>query len=298
MCAVLPTLHHATVRSGPGTPRSAALPSPGRTGRGEGDCPRCGRTGFIRTDTGWCGPCSRPARGGAAPGLRVCGEAPPAFRAGNVFPVLPAGSRPATVRGEHLIAELADPPEWLQEFVVFLATRHCPGRATTMISVLGRLLTDEQPNDPQAVLERARRSGRSMGSLARGLQGFFTQRHLAMPTDHHERWPRPASTPRGRRPAGVAASSPSIRRAADSRTGNEHEPQRPGHGRTRPSKPRWARFETWQCSWPLSAINRTGRWWTCMTSRRSWLQARDQEASHHCRAAVLPLRPHPADRPG
>ena len=37
------------------------------------------------------------------------------------------------------------------------------------------------------MLDRARRPGRSIGSLARGLQDFFTERRLAPPTDHPER---------------------------------------------------------------------------------------------------------------
>ncbi|WP_411105178.1 integrase [Streptomyces sp. cmx-4-9] len=52
-----------------------------------------------------------------------------------------------------------------------------------MISILGRLLEDDQPDHPQALLDRARRPGRSMGSLARALEGFFTQRGLVLPTD-------------------------------------------------------------------------------------------------------------------
>jgi site-specific recombinase XerD len=49
------------------------------------------------------------------------------------------------------------------------------------------LLEDEQPNHPQAVLERSRRSGRSMGSLARALEDFFVNRGLALPTDQADR---------------------------------------------------------------------------------------------------------------
>jgi len=55
-----------------------------------------------------------------------------------------------------------------------------------MISTLGGLLTDEQPNHPQAVLDRARRPGGSIGSLARGLEDFFSEHHLALPTDQAE----------------------------------------------------------------------------------------------------------------
>ena len=56
-----------------------------------------------------------------------------------------------------------------------------------MIGTLSGLLTDEGVNHPPAVLERARRPGRSMGSLARALEGFFVERGLALPTDQAER---------------------------------------------------------------------------------------------------------------
>jgi integrase len=55
-----------------------------------------------------------------------------------------------------------------------------------MITQMGRLLSDEHPNHPQALLERARRPGRSMGPLARALESFFTGQGLALPTDQAE----------------------------------------------------------------------------------------------------------------
>jgi site-specific recombinase XerD len=111
------------------------------------------------------------------------------------------------VRGENLIDRLEEPPPWLGEFVAYLAARHSPGRAASMISNLGGLLTDEWSNHPQAVLDRARRPGRSIGSLARGLEDFFTERRLALPTDRAEqlatgrRQRRIDAVPGGLRPA-------------------------------------------------------------------------------------------------
>jgi site-specific recombinase XerD len=55
-----------------------------------------------------------------------------------------------------------------------------------LISALGRLLEDEHSNLPAALLDRARMPGRSMGSLARALEDFFTVRRLALPTDQAE----------------------------------------------------------------------------------------------------------------
>ncbi|MGW2476933.1 tyrosine-type recombinase/integrase [Streptomyces sp. NPDC001665] len=91
------------------------------------------------------------------------------------------------IAAENLAARPAEPVPWLADFAGHLAERHCASRACTMISTLGRLLQDEQPNHPQALLDRARRPGRSMGSLARALEGFFTQRGLALPTDQAQR---------------------------------------------------------------------------------------------------------------
>lgn len=87
----------------------------------------------------------------------------------------------------NLAARLGDPPSWLGEFAAYLTARHCVGRCCEMITSLGRLLVDEHPNHPSAVLERARQPGRSMGSLARGLEEFFTDRKLALPTDQAQR---------------------------------------------------------------------------------------------------------------
>jgi len=91
------------------------------------------------------------------------------------------------VRGETLAARLAEPPGWLDDFVADLAAHYCPAQACKLITTLARLLVDNFPNHPQRVLERARVPGRSMGSLARALEAFFTDRGLAMATDQAER---------------------------------------------------------------------------------------------------------------
>ena len=91
------------------------------------------------------------------------------------------------VQAAHLAARLAGPPGWLDGFITHLAGGHGPARACTMITELGRLLDDEYPNQPQNLLDRARRPGRSMGPLARALEDYFTAGGLALPTDQAER---------------------------------------------------------------------------------------------------------------
>ncbi len=151
-------------------------------------CPRCGRPGLLREDTGWCGTCSRPHPGKAPPRVcRVCGQLRRHAALGMCNRCFEADPDRPLVRGEHLIAQLEAPPSWLGEFVDFIAVRYAPSRAAELIGNLGQLLREEHPNHPQALLERARRPGRSIGPLARGLEQFFTERHLALPTDHAHR---------------------------------------------------------------------------------------------------------------
>jgi integrase len=87
----------------------------------------------------------------------------------------------------HLVQVLEDPPWWLGDFADFAADRHCIGRACVMISALGRLLRDGQPANPQALLERSRRPGRSAGPLARTLEDFFLAHDLAFGLDQAAR---------------------------------------------------------------------------------------------------------------
>src|ERR1700761_7009338 len=120
-------------------------------------CPRCGRPGDLRGETGW---------GGAG---SACSQRRPdrAFTAG-------AG----------LAGRLGSPPDWLDGFIAHLAGAYSPARACQLITALGRLLDDGQPAHSQALIERARWPGRSMGPLARSLETFFTGHGLALPTAH------------------------------------------------------------------------------------------------------------------
>ena len=59
----------------------------------------------------------------------------------------------------HLMTSLPDPPAWLLDFAVHVSTRFNASRATGLVSELGRLLQDGQPQHPQALLERSRRPG-------------------------------------------------------------------------------------------------------------------------------------------
>lgn len=184
-------------------------------------CPRCAKPGYLRESTGWCGLCSRPGPPKDPP--RRCASCGELRRhaghdmCGRCWQRHP--DRPF-VRGATLAARLAEPPHWLDDFVAYLAAHHCPARACVFITRLARLLEDEHSNHPQSVLERARRPGRSMGSLARALETFFTERGLAMATDQAERLAggrrkkRIDAAPTGMR-AAVAAFAESMLRARD-----------------------------------------------------------------------------------
>ena len=214
-----------------------------------------------------------PPRQGKQP-PRICRElrrTAATRRAGPVLAVLAASPGPAVRPGLEPRRPAADPPDWLGDFVAHLAARHGPARACTMITVLGRLLDDEHPDHPQAVLERARRPGRSMGSLARALEDFFTARGLALPTDQAERLAAGRRrTPHRRRPRAAAPGCRSVRHvhapSPGTRPAGRHPaPHRPHHRDRAGNRPR-----------PRPVPGRrprqdaTGRWSTCTTSRRSW----------------------------
>jgi site-specific recombinase XerD len=150
-------------------------------------CPRCDRPGYLREQTGWCGPCSRPAPVRKPPRIcQQCGQIRKYGAHGLCDACWQRHPDRPFIAMNNLAARLENPPAWLGEFVAYLAARHCVGRCCEMITSLGRLLV-EHPNHPQAVLQRARQPGRSMGSLARGLEEFFTDHKLALPTDQAQR---------------------------------------------------------------------------------------------------------------
>jgi site-specific recombinase XerD len=95
-------------------------------------------------------------------------------------------SRPVT-QASNLAERLTDAPSWLVDFAEFAGQRHCVARACIMLTSVGRLLSDGHSSHPQALLERSRRPGRSAGPLARTLEEFFAERHLAFGLDQDAR---------------------------------------------------------------------------------------------------------------
>jgi hypothetical protein len=148
-------------------------------------CPRCARPGVLREATGWCGPCSRPAPAKKPPRTCIsCGQLRRHSGLGMCSACWQRRPERPFVRVSNLIAELDDPPDWLGDFAAHVARPQCASRASALISGVGRLLRDGGPAHPQSLLERARQPGRSMGTLAKVLQDFFTLHGLALPTDH------------------------------------------------------------------------------------------------------------------
>ena len=169
-------------------------------------CPRCGKPGYLRGFTGWCGGCSRPGPPKDPPRVCVnCGELRRHVGRGLCGRCWQRHPDRPFVRGETLAAGLAEPPDWLDDFVAHLAACQCPARACALITALARLLQDPHSNHPQQVLERSRRPGRSMGSLARALEAFFTERGLAIVTDQSDRLAA------GRRQRRIDATPPGMR---------------------------------------------------------------------------------------
>src|SRR5258708_6375945 len=96
----------------------------------------------------------------------------------------------------------------------------CGGRTSLMISRLGRLLAEAGPASPQSILERARRPGKSAGTLARALEEFFTEAGLAFPVDHAAR--RAAARCQARVEEAPATLRPALARSAAGLPASRH----------------------------------------------------------------------------
>ena len=155
-------------------------------------CPRCGKPGFLRKETGWCGSCSRPGPPKDPP--RICAGCGELRRHSGLGLCSAAAGRGTPSRRSS--RPRAWPPGWTirppgsTDSRCLRRDRVRPVRAASLIGRLGQLLEPTaDPAHPQALLERSRLlgRGRSPGSLARTLEAFFVTRAMAVPTDHAER---------------------------------------------------------------------------------------------------------------
>lgn len=150
-------------------------------------CPRCGRPGYLREETGWCGPCSHPGSPRRPQPPRPCagcGQVLRLYALGLCSPCYQRHPGRPAVTAANLASRLQDPPGWLAGFAAHAAASYAPATAVTLITSLGRLLAGEGSRHPQALLERSRQQpGRSPVSLAGVLEEFFTARGLALPPD-------------------------------------------------------------------------------------------------------------------
>ena len=215
-------------------------------------CPRCGRPGYLRDGTGWCGPCSRPGPPqGPAAALRGLRPGATPCRPWGCARAATSAARAAAVRPRpDLIARLDDPPGWLGEFVAQLAAGYCTGTGSCPDHQPGAAAGRRRlpaPAGPARALP-AGPAGRS-GALARVLEDFFTARGLALPTDQAERLAA------GAPPA--AASMPSPGRCAPLRPDSASTCSAPATApagpapvpaATTPSRRPWPSSGTWPSS--------------------------------------------------
>jgi hypothetical protein len=115
-------------------------------------CPRCGRPGYLREDTGWCGHGSRPRQDKQPPRTcRECGQLRRHAGLGLCSACWQKHPGRPFIRGEHLRDQLSNPPDWLDAFIAHVAGTHCVSRACGFVTDLGRLLEDEHSNSPQTL---------------------------------------------------------------------------------------------------------------------------------------------------
>src|ERR1019366_3244652 len=153
-------------------------------------CPRCGKPGYLREQTGWWGSCPRPGPRKAPPRICAgCGELRRHCGSGLCSRCWQNNPQRAFAAAASLAARLDDPPSWLGDFAACAADGFAPSRAAGLIGQLGRLLADGGSGHPRALLERSRLlgRGRAPGTLARTLETFFVTRRRPRPMDQAER---------------------------------------------------------------------------------------------------------------
>ena len=140
--------------------------------------------------------------------------------------------------------------------------RHAPCPGLHHDHRAGRLLEDGQPGHPQALLERARRRGRSMGSLARALEALL---HHPRPGDAHRPGRtarrRAAAAPHRRRPRAAAPGRGRAFAGSCSGPGSAPAGPAPGPGRT-------STIET-----ALATVRDLGRFLAAERGKRDWALA-------------------------
>lgn len=104
-----------------------------------------------------CLPSARPP----APGLELCS---PCYQRNLDRPL---------IRAENLMVRLAQPPDRLGAFAAYFAARHCGSKACGMITVLGRLLTDEQSQLSAGRAGTCPKTGLVDGITGQGVGGLF-----------------------------------------------------------------------------------------------------------------------------
>ncbi len=151
-------------------------------------CSRCGKPGLMRSDTGWCGSCSRRPSPPLTPrACTACGALARKKGEGVCHRCWARSPTRPITQAVNLMTALEGPPEWLVRFAELAAERHCAERACLMVSAIGRLVLDGESGHPQAMLERSRQPGRSAGALARTLEEFLVGEGLAFGLDQDAR---------------------------------------------------------------------------------------------------------------
>lgn len=174
-----------------------------------------------------CGKCHRKAHPDRA--CHTCGKVRVIVAHGMCDPCWQQDPDRLLRKAERIADRLEDSPVWFADFVVHAAVRHCVGRTSLMIGRLGRMLAEEGPNTPQALLERARQPGSSIGELARALEDFFVDAGLAFSLNHAAQ--RSAQRRRRRIEETPEALRPGVARFADALVAGQQRSRRAG---TRP----------------------------------------------------------------
>lgn len=152
-------------------------------------CPSCGQLRHL-TPGGVCAGCVKaatPPRPAKTVACRQCGQQRRNAGHGLCGRCVQADPDRPFRYAAAAAARMTAVPAWWDELTAFVAARHHPAGAVSILRETVRLLAAEPAATPQQLLGRYAPTGRASALTARTLTAFFTSHGLALPDDAEQR---------------------------------------------------------------------------------------------------------------
>lgn len=152
-------------------------------------CPACDQLRHLTPD-GICAGCARAARPpkpAKTVACRECGQQRRNAGHGLCGRCIQSDPDRPFRYGTGATVRMATVPVWWDELVTFMAARHHPGGAVSVLRETVRLLAAEPTASPQQLLAHDTAPGSASALASRALTAFFLSRGLALPDDSQQR---------------------------------------------------------------------------------------------------------------